>query len=135
MRFHLLTLLALVGIMTGAVMAQPQSKVPTLLDYKDKLGLKPAQVTSIQKALAEFQSQARDLSPQLQAAQKQLNTDLQKHADLATIHTHLEAMHNLRCKLDFADISVARRIEDALTAEQRQQWRQLQTAAQQQKKN
>ena len=111
-----------------------QLQIPTILTYKDQLGLSDAQVKLIRDAVEDFRQQAVTLSGKIKTTEAALEKDLAAHAELPVVKQKLQAYYDARCALHYADLAMGRKLEGVLSAEQLKQWRALQLKARSQPK-
>ena len=128
-----LILALLLSVSLGA--QEPKTvSIPTILTYRQELGLSDKQVEAIKKDVEQFRQQALSLSERIKQTQTQLENELGARAELPVVKQRLQAYYDARCALHFADLAMGRKLEGVLSPEQLKQWRALQRQAHSQPK-
>lgn len=132
-RSRVLCILVLVFLMVGPGLSEdkpeesPQKAVKTMIDYKDELGLSETQVSEVREALLSFQKTVKEQRQALAQQEKEYKELVQKEAPLSDIKSKLRQISDTRFNLRYADVLTSRRVSEALSSEQMEKWRAIQS--------
>jgi hypothetical protein len=107
--------------------APPKKKIKTMVDYQKELGLSDEQVAEVNASLVSFQETVTAQRAKLAQYEKEYKILLQNEAALADIKSKLRQIADTRFQIRYADVLTSRRVSNALTDEQMDKWREIQT--------
>lgn len=133
MKSRILTILVLALLLAGPGLAEDKPGEPapktvkTMIDYKEELGLSDTQVNEVREALLGFQKTVKEQRQALAQQEKEYKELVQKEAPLSDIKSKLRQISDTRFQLRYADVLTSRRVSEALSPEQMEKWRAIQT--------
>jgi hypothetical protein len=104
-------------------------KRTSIFEYKTDLNLSDAQIKKMKDVLDELNKDNRILQAKRTLADADLQSLLDKEADIQEIKAKLREISDLAITARIADIEAARKINAVMSASQLKKWREIQAAA------
>lgn len=105
--------------------AEAKPRLKTVLDFKDELGLKPAQVDKLKVIIGDFEKAAQPLRQKIASQNREIRELLEKGGDLGVVKPKIKDNFSLRADLVIMEIEAGRKVDKELTPEQLSKWREL----------
>lgn len=139
----LLSLLLITLFLTSAdVSSQQQSTAntgqqqitrKTILDYKAEVGLSEKQVKDIEKLIGDYEKRVAANADKIKAEDKKLKELLGSEGDIKEIGKKVREIYRLRGEIVVDDLETGRKIDNLLTKEQKDKWKEIRKGIQNKK--
>ncbi|MCX8083267.1 MAG: hypothetical protein N3D17_07810 [bacterium] len=108
--------------------SQENNKPParkTILDYKAEVGLNEKQVKEIEKLIGEYEKRVASNVEKIKGEDKKLKELLASEGDIKEIGKRVREIYRLRGEIVVDDLETGRKIDNILTKEQKEKWKEI----------
>jgi len=107
----------------------------TILDYKTEVGLTDKQAKDIEKLISDFQKREKENRDKIATQDKKVKELLANEGDMKEIAKGIREIYRLRGEMLIDDIETGRKIDNCLTKEQKDKWKEIRKSLQTNVKN
>jgi len=107
----------------------------TILDYKTEVGLTDKQAKDIEKLITDFQKREKENRDKIATQDKKVKELLANEGDMKEIAKGIREIYRLRGEMLIDDIETGRKIDNCLTKEQKDKWKEIRKSLQTNVKN